>query len=105
MSKLPTPTEKITKACRKQVLSVAARLSYIPNPLEWLQQKVDLDLPVLILGPEGARPLHVGEDGVGTIEIGFCFDRMTKIGSGPTCLERGEADEAFHNIAADLSGS
>ncbi len=51
MSKLPTPTEKITKACRKQVLSVAARLSYIPNPLEWLQQKVDLDLKP----PEGLQ--------------------------------------------------
>lgn len=51
MSKLPTPTEKITKACRKQVLSVAARLGDTTNPLEWLQQKVDLDLKP----PEGLQ--------------------------------------------------
>jgi len=51
MSKLPTPTEKITKACRKQVLSAAARLADSPNPLEWLQQKADPDLKP----PEGLQ--------------------------------------------------
>ena len=41
MSKLPTPTDKITKACRKQVLSVIALLADMPNPIEWLQQEND----------------------------------------------------------------
>ena len=43
MSKLPTPSDKIAAACRKQVLSVTARLADIPSPLAWLQQKPDPD--------------------------------------------------------------
>ena len=51
MSKLPTPSDKIAAACRKQVLSAAARLAENPAPLAWLQQKLDPDLKP----PEGLQ--------------------------------------------------
>lgn len=53
MSKLPTPSDKIAAACRKQVLSVAARLADTPSPLAWLQQKLDPDH--LRFRPEGLQ--------------------------------------------------
>lgn len=43
-SSLPKPTDKIAAACRRQALLAASRLADMPNPLEWLQQKVDPDL-------------------------------------------------------------
>lgn len=51
MSKLPMPSDKIAAACRKQVLSAAARLAENPAPLAWLQQKLDPDLKP----PEGPQ--------------------------------------------------
>jgi len=50
-SSLPKPTDKIAAACRRQALLAASRLADMPNPLEWLQQKVDPDLKP----PEGLQ--------------------------------------------------